>query len=174
MTPDQTPAWVPPGPHFVLVTEGDGGDELARPAFRCDAYGIPEPTGEGVRGPITWEHYLGKGTQLETVRTNAGTFNRYGRTAIARLVFLTDEEVEALRTPIPCPAPPEGYTLHVYRCGRMTPPVPDSDLSTILQYTNAGRMQHQYGGAWVCPLSLPFAVPKDGVQFFASKPARKD
>lgn len=83
-----TADWIPPGDHFVLVVENDSWDQRN---FTCDQYGIPVPLHPGMpSGPITWEHYIGKGTALEAVRANRS--HRYGRTAIARLVFVEVEQ----------------------------------------------------------------------------------
>lgn len=83
------PVWIPPGAHFVLVVEDDRGYPAQR--FTCDPYGCPVPLYEGADmapRPITWEHEIGRFTSLEEVKRHRdGCGQRYGRTAIARLVF---------------------------------------------------------------------------------------
>jgi hypothetical protein len=83
-----TADWIPPGDHFVLVVESDGG----LPArYGWDTFGIPyQIRPDSVGGPITWEHYIGPGTALEAVRAKRS--RSHGRTAIARLVFVEVEQ----------------------------------------------------------------------------------
>jgi hypothetical protein len=80
--------WLPPGDHFVTVAERDS---FVVPSYEWDAYGIPRPVGDRSMpiGPITWEHYLGESTTRDAIDGHIrGLGERYGRKAIAKLVFV--------------------------------------------------------------------------------------
>lgn len=80
--------WLPAGEHFVLVAERDTFQPVT---YEWDALGIPHPTipQHPPGGPITWEHYLGEHTTRDAIAKRVESLGeRYGRKAIAKLVFV--------------------------------------------------------------------------------------
>ncbi len=89
MTIQLYPQWLPLAAHFVLVVEDDDGKP---PRYECDQLGIPHLVQGG--NPIVWEHRVGEGTDLRAVRQQRDSLGRrYGRVAIAKLVFVEGDEV---------------------------------------------------------------------------------
>lgn len=80
--------WLPPGEHFVMVTERD---TFQTPTYAWDEFGIPYPEGDPrpPHGPLTFEHYLGESTSRDAIAKHVESMGgKYGRKAIARLVFV--------------------------------------------------------------------------------------
>lgn len=80
--------WLPPGEHFVVITERDSQNERR---YVCDVFGIPHLDCEVHQpiGPITGEHYIGENTHRDAITMRANCLRmQYGRVAIAKLVIV--------------------------------------------------------------------------------------
>jgi hypothetical protein len=70
--------------YFVIVTEHD-----------CDQDRFPENK-HASNGSIVMETYLKDAALFQAVKRKENAGNRYGKVAIAKLVFLSDEEIKNL------------------------------------------------------------------------------